>query len=292
MIEIFAPGPWQMTLGERAALEGVLCALAPALSIEIGTAQGGSLRRIATHSGEVHSFDLVEPTLPVAELGNVTLHTGDSHALLPEFLGQLAEQGRNVDFVLVDGDHSADGVAKDLEDLLASPAIRRTAILIHDTSNDEVRRGVERVPFEEREHVVGVDLDFVAGHLSHGGDYHHALWGGLGLVVVDADGERWPARSDGVQFYTARELFATVRDGLVAAEESGVAVEPGALPALRAPGGDDGAALQQLERERDAALADAEQARAGAAALERSLSWRLTAPLRAAKRAGQRRRGA
>ena len=51
---------------------------------------------------------------------NVTLHTGDSHELLPPFLAELAEQGRNVDFVIVDGDHSSEGVRRDLEDLLNS----------------------------------------------------------------------------------------------------------------------------------------------------------------------------
>ena len=39
--------------------------LQPELAIEIGTAEGGSLRRVAHHSTHVHSFDLVEP--PISE---------------------------------------------------------------------------------------------------------------------------------------------------------------------------------------------------------------------------------
>src|SRR5438445_13898392 len=102
-----------MSLGERAALEGVLSQLKPALSFEIGTAEGGSLRCIARHSAEVHSFDLVAPEHDVASSANVILHTGDSHELLPAELARCAEPGRNLDFVLVDGDPSAEGGRRD-----------------------------------------------------------------------------------------------------------------------------------------------------------------------------------
>jgi len=57
-----------MSFGERAALEGILSQLTPDLALELGTAEGGSLERLAHHSAEVHSFDLVAPSLPVAEL--------------------------------------------------------------------------------------------------------------------------------------------------------------------------------------------------------------------------------
>ena len=53
-----ADDDWQMAPGERAAIEGLLAQIEPALAIEIGTAQGGSLRRIAHYSAEVHAFDL------------------------------------------------------------------------------------------------------------------------------------------------------------------------------------------------------------------------------------------
>ena len=90
-MEIFEDPVWQMSLGERAAVEGVLAQLRPALAIEIGSAEGACLRRIAAHAGEAHSFDLQPPSLEMP--GNVTLHTGDSHELLPPFLAELAEQG-------------------------------------------------------------------------------------------------------------------------------------------------------------------------------------------------------
>ena len=191
-LPLLEPRDWQMTLGERAALQGVLAALQPELSIEIGTAQGGSLGRVAAASKEVHSFDLEHD--PGREWPpNVTLHSGDSHELLPAFLAELTEAGRNVDFALVDGDHTADGVRRDVEDLLASPAIGRTVIVLHDTLNDDVRRGITEARAKGRPEVVLHDLDFVGGHLSIAGEYENHLWGGLGLMLIDRDGGHFNA---------------------------------------------------------------------------------------------------
>ncbi len=267
-IDIFDPAPWQMTFGERSALEGILSQLKPNLSLEIGTAEGGSLRRVAKHSGQVHSFDLVPSDPEVQKLENVTFHTGDSHALLPEVLAELAKEGAGVDFVLVDGDHTPDGVESDMRDLLASDAIRQTIVLAHDTLNDEVREGLARVDYAAEPKVVHADLDFVGGHLSEGGDFENQLWGGLGLVVIDAEGSLDLAGAVESGFYDLFELIAPVRDSLVAG-----------VPAAAGP-----------DQEAADLRAEAAAARSELDAVTRSASWRVTAPLRAAKQAlGERR---
>ncbi len=275
MIELLALSPWQMTFGERAALEGILAQLRPATAIEIGTAEGGSLRRIAQHSQRVHSFDLVAPPPEAAGFENVTFHTGDSHLLLPELLGQLAAERVNVDFALVDGDHSADGAERDLRDLLASDAIRRTVIVLHDTVNDLVREGFGRIDYASEPKVVYADLDFVGGHLGYGGSFHHELWGGLGIVVVDAEGDRISAGSDdGGRFYELFELLSPVRDALVAHEAAGGGIGAGNVAA----------AVGTSRTELDRARSEAAASRHWLEELQRSASWRITAPLRAAKR--------
>jgi Methyltransferase domain len=263
--EILNDIAWQMTFGERAALEGVLAQVKPEISIEIGTAEGGSLQRVALHSKQVHSFDLVEPAPEISALKNVTLHTGDSHVLLKKLLAELSDEGTNVDFVLVDGDHSADGAEEDLRDLLASPAIGRTVILMHDTLNDEVREGFSRIDYADVPKVVHSDLDFLVGHLSRGGDFHHQLWGGMGLVIVDTDGEKI-AGIGGDAFFDPFEVFSAIRD----AQGSG----PGEAPAPAS----DPAAVSSMQRE-------IQRAHDEIKAIKRSPSWRVTAPLRAAKRA-------
>ena len=78
----------------------------------------------------------------------------------------LRAEGRTVDFVLVDGDHSREGVRRDLVDLLASPAISRTVILMHDTFNGEVRAGITDVDFAAYPAVALVELDMTGGYMA------------------------------------------------------------------------------------------------------------------------------
>lgn len=276
-----------MTFGERAALEGILSQLKPDLSIEIGTAEGGSLRRIAAHSAHVHSFDLVQPAEEVRALPNVTLHTGDSHVLLAEFLTELERSGTNVDFALVDGDHTAEGVRQDLESLLSSGALRQCVILIHDTANEIVREGLQRVRYGDHRNVTHLDLDFIAGHISDGGPFHHQLWGGLGLVVVD-DAPAADGGPEGAGFYSSFEVFSAVRDALVSAEQQGrKSTAREVVGAARATVRDGGAS--ERERQLSAELAGTQ---AILHSVTSSVSWRATAPLRSVKQAIESRRRA
>jgi hypothetical protein len=204
---------WHMRPGERAAIVGLLAALKPRTSIELGTFKGGSLRAIAAHSTHVHSFDL---TLQVErqDFPSVTFHVGDSHELLPRLLGELEQSGERVDFSLVDGDHSPEGVRQDVLDLLASPAVAGL-IVLHDTGNDAVRRGLLEVPFERHSKVASVDLDFVLAPPPDG--KLTPVWGGLGLIVLDPEragpGARPVARGDGEAklWAVARELRRLAR---------------------------------------------------------------------------------
>jgi hypothetical protein len=295
--------PWQMSRGERAAVIGVLAALRPALAIELGSAEGAGLRETARYAEVVHSFDLTPPTLPQPD--NVVLHTGDSHELLGPFLESIAAAGTNVDFVLVDGDHSPEGVRQDLEDLLDSPALASTTIQIHDTANERVRAGIDAVRFETWPKVGHVELDWVPGQLFAEPSLYNELWFGLGLVSVDAGRRALGAASVyEPRFKPAGPLLAELRRIVMARAQ-----EP---PRLTADAGADALRVALLgaraelrearERGRELAerLADAEL---GVAELQERLersaraladitgspSWRLTEPLRTVKRQAQRR---
>jgi Methyltransferase domain len=181
---LFADTVNQMSFGERAALEGLLVQLKPSFAIEIGTYEGGSLRRIAAYSRHVDTFDLDDLVADKHDLRNVTFHEGDSRTTLPPVLEHYAERRVQVDFVLIDGDHSPDGVRTDLINLLASPVCRHTVILLHDTMNAGVRQGIASADIARAAQVVYVEMDFVAGYEFSGGDFDGQRWGGLGLVVT------------------------------------------------------------------------------------------------------------
>ncbi|HZR95943.1 MAG TPA: class I SAM-dependent methyltransferase [Gaiellaceae bacterium] len=196
---------WQMHYGERAALVGLLSVLRPELSIEIGTAGGGSLTHLAARSTRVHSFDISPDVLALEErFPNVTFHVGDSAETLPPLLDELERDGRNVDFVLVDGDHTRSGVRRDAEILLASAACAATAVVFHDTSNADVRAGLDDVGFEQHPKVAFVALDFVPGYVSREEARRFEVWNGLGLVILDAQSSG--AVVDATRFESSRML--------------------------------------------------------------------------------------
>lgn len=287
---MFAPGPWQMAYGERAALEGVLSQMEPALAVEIGTAEGGSLSRLASHCAEVHSFDLAPPSAESGALNNVIFHTGDSHELLPRTLAEFAAAKHSVDFVLVDGDHTTTGVRQDLVDLLASEAIGKSILLLHDTMNDGVRAGIESARLGDHPKVAYIDLDWVPGYLARDEPYKLELWGGLGLVVVD---ETRTFNAGGcVRQNRFHELVSIVRpardlmrelDGQLdsfdvqnPADLERRLREAWSLPVDLAEIGGEGCT--------DQTAAELARCRQILEAMQSSWSWRLTEPLRLAKR--------
>lgn len=251
-IPMFADPTSQMSFGERAALEGVLGQLKPRVAVEIGTYEGGSLRFLARHSEHVHTLDMYDLVKDRTPFGNVTFHTGDSRVVLPALLSDLEREQSDVDFALIDGDHSADGVRHDLESLLDSSAARSTVIMLHDTMNEEVRSGIERAGISARPEVVYHELDFFPGYEFVGGHFDGQVWGGLGLVITGDRSISGYGESPAQARY--RDRFALFHD------------------ALRLPGELDGA-LRQLELNEGLVTA-----------MRSSLSWRMTEPLRWAKR--------
>ncbi len=253
-----------MAPGERAALSGVVQLLQPSLSIEIGTAEGGSLGMVSLASEEVHSFDLQRHSSLTSErFPNVVFHTGDSHELLPKVLDELSKSGQNVDFALVDGDHSAEGVQTDVESLLRSPSVGLSAILVHDTLNHRVRQGLENVDYQAFDKIRFVDLDFVPGRVMREGPVKDEYWSGLGLIVTGGGldlHQPWSA-------YAVPHVYEGFSTALAAAGENSDPLSLGRISELE----------QELAVQRDILEL-----------IESSWSWRLTAPLRAAKRLARR----
>ena len=185
-MQILRDTVWQMSLGERAAMEGMLNQLKPDLAIEIGTAEGASLRRIAAHA---RRGALLRPRRAVARAAGPTstLHPGDSHVLLPELLAELAEAGPQRR-LRARRRRSLLRRRPEATSRTCSTPTRSSAaiILIHDVNNEQVRRGVDAVRYRAWRKVAYVELDCVPGYMFREERLRHELWGGLGLIVVDA----------------------------------------------------------------------------------------------------------
>jgi Methyltransferase domain len=210
---------WQMSFGERAALEGVLAQVRPRLAVEIGTAEGGSLERIAVYSDEVHSIDVNHDPVTRAVPSHVVFHTGSSASLLAPLLASFATQDRALDFALVDGDHSYEGVRADLLTLLDSSVTARSVILIHDTMNAEIRAGIESLRLESYSKIVYYELDFVPGYIYREGVCRGAAWGGIGLLLTDTSrSEAYPLGPRQSRYYEPFSILQRFREGLAAGE--------------------------------------------------------------------------
>lgn len=271
-LDIYRRPEWQMSLGERAAIEGLLASLEPRLALEIGTAEGGSLERIAAHSDHVHAIDLSDELL-TQRPPNVELHVGDSHAILPGLLEELEGRGERIDFVLVDGDHSAPGARADIETLLRSPATSGSLILVHDSINPDVRAGIESVKLAEHPRVRGFDLDFVSGRLGRAGAFDGQLFGGFALIVVADDRDRGDSSAGvDVGFWSLRPDPVLTHDSYAAVSPTAAIIDAGHEDPLGDP-----PLRPRLEPGEIAAAA----ARSELEALRSSWSWRITAPLRA-----------
>jgi len=203
---------WQMTNCERFALTGLLQRLRPKLSLEIGTYMGGSLQVLARFSEAVISVD-IDPGVAGRLSGkfpNVDFRSGDSSRLLPDLVRELNDQKKPVGFVLIDGDHSADGVRRDIEALLGLQPQQQVVFLLHDSFNPACREGMRTAGWAGCPFVHHVELDFIPGiyhHDAHDTAGARTMWGGFACAVLMPEKRNGPLVVEESQ----RHLHAAVR---------------------------------------------------------------------------------
>lgn len=181
--------PWQMTFCERFALVGALEKLRPELSLEVGTYHGGSLQILSRLSREVISVDInpdVASTLK-DKFTNVQFECGDSTEVLPRLIAEINAGNRPLEFVLIDGDHSAEGVKRDIEAALQIVPKKQIVIVLHDSFNPECREGMRSAAWSLCPYVHYVELDFIPG-VYHANAFDTAgarsMWGGLAIAIL------------------------------------------------------------------------------------------------------------
>lgn len=183
------PLHWQMTRCEKYAFASILEAAKPEVSVEIGTYRGGSLQIIAERSAKVYSIDLSsEPRERLAgRFPNAELLTGDSRRLIPEVLAKIRERKEQLGFVLIDGDHSTEGVKADVEAVLRHAPTRPVYVVFHDSFHPPCRQGILAAAWQECPWVHYVEVDFVPGvfHLEAFDTARpRSMYGGLALALM------------------------------------------------------------------------------------------------------------
>ena len=172
--------------GERATLLYLLTAIRPQVSVEIGTFRCGSLRPISHLSKRVYTFD-IDPNQhrPKNDFPNVEFVTGDTAVTLQPVIEMLSSGDDPLGFILIDGGHETEGVRIDIETCLRyQPRKSACIIVMHDSSNPAVRRGIIAADWNGCPYVHGLDLDFVPGALYGRADIRNQIWGGLALAVL------------------------------------------------------------------------------------------------------------
>lgn len=177
---------WDMNHPERLALIAILSHLNPLCSIEIGIPKDGSLSLISQYSKMVFSID-TDSNIPskFSHLKNVNFFIAPSSAILPTLLHELDAENVPVEFILIDGDHSAEGVKRDIDFLLSYIPKKPLYVVLHDSFNPECRRGMLEANWEKSLYVHQIDIDFIPGRLVEDGEATHGeMCGGLALAYL------------------------------------------------------------------------------------------------------------
>lgn len=177
---------WEMVNAEKIALLNLLNDIKPIISIEIGTREGGSLQLVSELSETVYSLD-IDPSVKklTQRFPNVNFIIGDSNQTLPALLNDLHSKNEQPDFILIDGDHSAEGVKRDIENILQLKITRPVTILMHDSFNPSCRKGMLEADYTTNAHIERVEIDFVQGIFSPSAATKGEMWGGFGLIHLN-----------------------------------------------------------------------------------------------------------
>jgi hypothetical protein len=179
---------WWMTDAERLALTGLLGELRPECAIEVGVYRAGSLTTLSRFCKKVYALD-IDPACAMQyqdRFKNVEFVTGDSKHTLPRVLAQIEAAQEPLGFVLIDADHSREGIRRDIHSVLRYTPTKPLYIVMHDSFNPDCRKGMQEANWSGNAHVHLVELDFVSGRFvtKEEPNGYRQMWCGFGLAVL------------------------------------------------------------------------------------------------------------
>lgn len=176
---------WHMSRNERYAFIKLLEKITPKVAIEIGCFKGGSLEVISKYAEKVYSID-IDPSVKEnldGKFKNAEIHIGKSADLVPKILKEIDANNEELEFVLIDGEHTAKGVTNDITHFLNYKPKKTVHIIFHDSFNPACRKGILKADYNSSPYVHYVETDFISGIFSPGKLYRQ-MWGGLAMVVL------------------------------------------------------------------------------------------------------------
>lgn len=178
---------WQMMPWEQISLTGVLSRLRPKGAIEIGVYYGGSLSLAAPFCEKIVAID-IDPEVRdrFTPPPNSEIWIEPSCDAVPRAFAYFDALGVPVNYVLIDADHSVEGVMRDIDLVLEYKPKEPMIVLMHDSGNPATRRGILAVDWARNPYVRLVDLDFVPGQIiEHSvADGRAEIWGGLAIAFL------------------------------------------------------------------------------------------------------------
>jgi hypothetical protein len=183
---------WQMQAAERIALTGLLARWKPQYALEVGVFHGGSLMLMAQFCEHIWALD-IDPAVPSRFIvpPHVDLRIGAPDTLLRDMLAELDAKDIDLDFVLIDADHSTEGVRRDIEMVIDRPRPPRRPLLIfmHDSGNPICRAGIAGANWAGSPYVHDVELDFVPGQITEydAQTKRGEVWGGIAVAYMSPE---------------------------------------------------------------------------------------------------------
>ncbi len=176
---------WHMSRNERYAFIKLLEKIKPKVAIEIGCFKGGSLEVLSRYSEKVYSIDIDPKVKEILgdKFDNVEIHIGDSNDLVPQILDKIDKNNENLEFVLIDGEHTYKAVKRDISNFLGFIPKKTIFIVFHDSFNPICRKAIRKANYNDSPYVHYVEVDFISG-VFNPGKLFRQMWGGLALVVM------------------------------------------------------------------------------------------------------------
>ena len=197
-VDTLLEAPAELLLPERLLLYSLVRGLKPKRCLEIGSHFGGSTAILVAALDDVGAGTLVcidpNPLVP-ADLWDTLAHRA---TMIPgcspdALLDARRTADGSFDFVFIDGDHTVDGVARDVEGVL-SVCAAGAHLVFHDSHYWEVQRAIDDclVRFSDRLVDCGT-LSTTATEPIESPDGTTARWGGIRMLRLRTQATRGSA---------------------------------------------------------------------------------------------------